>query len=269
MNYKRNKNFNNYFNASNQKNNEYGEFIFHFDKDLINKFNSLSKKLNVEYKVLFHTVWFILLSKLLGKDEINVSSIDVSTPVGNNYSSTDINLKCDKVQTFSDLLLNVDCDKQSGVGFTSNSNRHLIFFCREGDYSPQEIEGFLNNELICSVIDLFTVKLTYNVEVYNNFYVSNLLNHLINIIDQLSIDPNIPLREVEIILELEKNNILKKFNGTKVMFSQDETLHFQFEEQVKKSPETKAVVFEENELTYQELNERANQLAYKLREKGV
>ncbi|PRS45971.1 non-ribosomal peptide synthetase, partial [Bacillus sp. LNXM10] len=42
-----------------------------------------------------------------------------------------------------------------------------------------------------------------------------------------------------------------------------------FEEQVKKSPETKAVVFEDNELTYQELNERANQLAYKLREKGV
>ncbi|WP_144668636.1 AMP-binding protein, partial [Bacillus altitudinis] len=43
----------------------------------------------------------------------------------------------------------------------------------------------------------------------------------------------------------------------------------QFEEQVKKSPETKAVVFEDNELTYQELNERANQLAYQLREKGV
>uniref|UniRef100_UPI0011A0D759 hypothetical protein n=1 Tax=Bacillus pumilus TaxID=1408 RepID=UPI0011A0D759 len=248
MNYKKKQNFNNYINASNQKNNEYGEFKFHFDKDMVNKINSLSKKLDVEYKVLFHTVWFLLLSKLLGKDEINVSSIDVSTPVGNNYSSTDINLKCNKVQTFSDLLLNVDCDKQLGVGFTSNSNWYLIFFCKEGDYSPQEIEGIPNNDLICSVIDLFTVKLTYNVEIYNNFYVSNLLNYLINIIDQLSINPNIPLREVEIVLELEKNNILTEFNGTKVIFSQDETLHFQFEEQVKKSPETKAVVFEENEL---------------------
>uniref|UniRef100_UPI00119EDA7B hypothetical protein n=1 Tax=Bacillus altitudinis TaxID=293387 RepID=UPI00119EDA7B len=247
MKYKKNQNFNSCINASNQINNEYGEFIFHFDKDMVNKFNSLSKKLDVEYKILFHTVWFILLSKLLEKDEVNVSSIDVSIPVGNNYSSTDINLKCDKIQTFSDLLLNVDCDKQSGRGFTSDSNRYLIFFCKEGEYSPQEIEGFPNNDLICSVIDLFTVKFTYNVEVYNNFYVSNLLNYLINIIDQLSIDPNIPLREIEIVLELEKNIILTEFNGTKVMFSQDETLTTQFEEQVKKSPETKAVVFEENE----------------------
>ena len=52
-------------------------------------------------------------------------------------------------------------------------------------------------------------------------------------------------------------------------YPRDKTIHELFEEQVERTPDNVAVVFEEQELTYRELNARANGLARVLREKGV
>ncbi|NJO94465.1 MAG: AMP-binding protein [Hydrococcus sp. RM1_1_31] len=58
-------------------------------------------------------------------------------------------------------------------------------------------------------------------------------------------------------------------NHTKTEYPQDKCIHVLFEEQVEKTPNAVAVVFEEQQLTYQELNERANQLAHYLQTLGV
>ncbi|PFJ11564.1 AMP-binding protein, partial [Bacillus cereus] len=58
------------------------------------------------------------------------------------------------------------------------------------------------------------------------------------------------------------------FNDTAVEYPVG-TIHELFEEQVKKTPNHIAVVFEEKQLTYEELNKKANKLARTLREKGV
>ena len=55
----------------------------------------------------------------------------------------------------------------------------------------------------------------------------------------------------------------------KAEYPGDRCVHELFEEQVAKTPEATAVVFEEDELSYAELNRRANQLAHYLRELGV
>ncbi len=62
--------------------------------------------------------------------------------------------------------------------------------------------------------------------------------------------------------------ILNKFNDTAVEYTVG-TIHELFEEQVKKTPNHIAVVFEEKQLTYEELNKKANKLARTLRGKGV
>ncbi len=67
----------------------------------------------------------------------------------------------------------------------------------------------------------------------------------------------------------EKNKILYDFNNTKVDYSKDKTISQLFEEQVEKTPDNIAVVFENQQLTYRELNERSNSLAYYLRNKGI
>lgn len=67
----------------------------------------------------------------------------------------------------------------------------------------------------------------------------------------------------------EKQKLLKSWNDTKVDYPQNPCVHELFEEQVKKTPDAVAVIFEDQAITYSELNTKANQLAHYLRSKGV
>ncbi|MDM8557378.1 AMP-binding protein [Candidatus Parabeggiatoa sp. HSG14] len=67
----------------------------------------------------------------------------------------------------------------------------------------------------------------------------------------------------------EYQKILFEFNDTATDYPRDKTIVDLFEEQVDKTPNTIAIVFENQQLTYQELNTRANQLAHYLQSVGV
>ena len=71
---------------------------------------------------------------------------------------------------------------------------------------------------------------------------------------------------IDFLTKEEKHQLLVEFNNTEVDYPKDKTIIDLFEEQVKKTPNNIAVVFEETELTYEELNEKSNQLANYLRE---
>ena len=60
-----------------------------------------------------------------------------------------------------------------------------------------------------------------------------------------------------------------EWNQTEVAYPKDRCLHELFEEQVERTPDAVAVAFEDEQLTYRELNERANQLAHHLQKLGV
>ncbi|MBO0377129.1 AMP-binding protein, partial [Staphylococcus warneri] len=74
---------------------------------------------------------------------------------------------------------------------------------------------------------------------------------------------------IEITTEAEKDLILNHFNNTKELITKNETVIETFEKQVKATPENIALIFEEQKLTYRELNEKANQLAHYLRDLGI
>lgn len=67
----------------------------------------------------------------------------------------------------------------------------------------------------------------------------------------------------------ERNQCSVEWNDTLTDFRADRCVHHLFEEQVERSPDDIAVIFGEEQLTYQELNQRANQLAYHLQTLGV
>ncbi len=71
------------------------------------------------------------------------------------------------------------------------------------------------------------------------------------------------------IEETVKHQLLVEFNNTEVDYPTDKTVIDLFEKQAEESPKAVAVIFEEKQLTYKELNERSNQLAHYLRSKGV
>src|SRR5690606_6045729 len=96
-----------------------------------------------------------------------------------------------------------------------------------------------------------------------------MLDHLDNLIGQFSSTINIPLNSITFLSESEKHELLSTFNDTFFSYPKDKTIVSLFEDQVVRTPDAVAVVFEGVELTYRELNERSNQLAHYLREQYV
>ena len=77
------------------------------------------------------------------------------------------------------------------------------------------------------------------------------------------------LWRIEMLSEQERRQQLVEWNRTGVAFPRERCLHQLFEGQVERTPDAVALVFEEEHLTYRELNERANQLAHHLQALGV
>jgi amino acid adenylation domain-containing protein len=77
------------------------------------------------------------------------------------------------------------------------------------------------------------------------------------------------VRELPLLGEPGRRQVVEVFNTTRVEYPRDRLIHELFEEQVRRSPQALAVVYEDQHLTYEELNGRANQLAHCLRQRGI
>ena len=82
-------------------------------------------------------------------------------------------------------------------------------------------------------------------------------------------NPESSIRELPLLSEAERNELIVEWNATQSEYPRDRCVHELFEEQVEKTPDAVAVVYEDATLSYGELNRRANQLAHHLRELGV
>ena len=92
---------------------------------------------------------------------------------------------------------------------------------------------------------------------------------ILHIINQILENNEINLKDIEIVTPDEKKKLLYTFNNTKMDYPKDKTISQLFEEQVEKTPDNIAVVFGDQQLTYRELNERANSLANYLRNNKI
>ena len=89
---------------------------------------------------------------------------------------------------------------------------------------------------------------------------------LASLVTALETAPDTAVHTLEILPEEGREQVLYEWNETRAEFPSGKCV---FEEQVRRSPEAAAVAFEEEELSYGELNARANRLAHYLRELGV
>ncbi|PHM61079.1 non-ribosomal peptide synthetase [Xenorhabdus ishibashii] len=86
---------------------------------------------------------------------------------------------------------------------------------------------------------------------------------------EMSSPAQIKIANLPILPDIERQQVLMDFNTTQVEFPQDILIHQLFEAQVRRTPDATAVVFEEQSLSYDELNKRANRLAHHLVALGV
>lgn len=149
----------------------------------------------------------------------------------------------------------------------------LIYGQGSYGFTVHDIEEFEQTSYDFNVIIIPGKKLVfrfnYNAKVYQRVFVKRIGVHLERIAESIISNPDIPINELDILSNEEKKQILQEFNDTNSPYSNDKTIHEMFEEQVEKTPKNIAVVFNGNSLNYEELNNKSNQLARMLREKGV
>jgi amino acid adenylation domain len=114
-----------------------------------------------------------------------------------------------------------------------------------------------------------SVSVTFSPDTFRKDFVQRMLGHFLQILEIVTINPDVELREIDILTPGEREQLLIKWNNTQTEYPADKCIHQLFEEQAKRTPNAIAVVYENESLTYQELNNRGNQLAHHLQKLGV
>ncbi|WP_028595935.1 non-ribosomal peptide synthetase [Paenibacillus assamensis] len=113
------------------------------------------------------------------------------------------------------------------------------------------------------------IELAYNVERFDQEMISQMSSHYINIILEIMNNSQKAVAQVDVLTKKEKEQLLYHFNDSNAEYEKHKTLHQLFEESVKKHASAIAVTHQDNCLTYEELNQKANQLASVLSDKGI
>jgi amino acid adenylation domain-containing protein/non-ribosomal peptide synthase protein (TIGR01720 family)/FkbM family methyltransferase len=123
--------------------------------------------------------------------------------------------------------------------------------------------------LVISVGTRFSLRFIYDRVRYDADTIRRMLGHLKTILLSMIEHPAQRLSYLPMLTEPERRQMLSEWNETSTRYEQHRCLHELFEVQVEQSPGAVAVVSEEEQLTYGELNEQANQLAHLLKAAGV
>ena len=108
----------------------------------------------------------------------------------------------------------------------------------------------------------------FNPGVFEQDTISALANHFICFLQSIAAQPDKPLASTSLLSDAERHKILVEWNDTAAPIP-DTSIHELFEAQANKTPDAIALVFEDQQITYRELNHRADLLAHKLHELGV
>ncbi|WP_327381583.1 non-ribosomal peptide synthetase [Streptomyces sp. NBC_01207] len=111
--------------------------------------------------------------------------------------------------------------------------------------------------------------LLYSTDLFEAPTMQRLAGHFENLLTSVITDPTAALSDLDILSEAEKHQLVVEWNDTAADFPHDRCIHELVEAQASEQPDAPAVIFGDQELTYAQLNAKANQLAHHLRTLGV
>jgi tyrocidine synthetase III len=166
---------------------------------------------------------------------------------------------------------------------TLKSLFNTVFIVQNMDLGDIEIPGLVFKERLwefkISKFDLtlgavehedgLEFEFEYSTRLFKKSTADRIANHYIFILKQIIENQDKKLADFKIVTPEEEEQILYQFNNTQKDYPLDKTIQMVLEEQVKKTPDQIALVYEDQELTYNQLNKRTNQLARLIRKKGV
>lgn len=270
--------------------------------------NEMAFKYEVTFYHLLLTVVIIFLSKICDQEDIILGTpvgarrhADLENIIGMFVNTLVLYFPINKDAKFSELLSSVreqcllDFENQdypfddlvNKLGAQRAINRNPLFdfmFSYHGEEETiEETKDFFiraypfkNRTAKFDLMLVANIKkegihfsFEYKKELFERRKIDRLNKCLETIISDILSSPDKKIKEIEIMPEVEKREILVGLHENLSGYLQDATIHELFEKQVKEEPDHAALVFQDKSLSYRELNRSSLQMAQLLRERGV
>jgi amino acid adenylation domain-containing protein len=134
---------------------------------------------------------------------------------------------------------------------------------------PQQEGQFDLGLLIIEVENVLPGTLKYNTDIFDKTTSHQLVKHYLRLLAAIVANPNQPISSYQLLFYEELQCLLVEWNQTQMDYPRHLCAHQLFEAQVERTPDSIAVIFDDQSLTYRQLNQRANQLAHHLRSLGI
>ncbi|MEG4227988.1 amino acid adenylation domain-containing protein [Microcoleus sp. N9_B2] len=270
--------------------------------DLLNRLEAIAQKHQSDISTFLLTCWQILIWRLTRQPNLIVGV----TGNGRKYEelehslgllSTYLPLHCDLQDEFSfaevwrQVELNLKDIHTWQEYFTweetleSDKSNAFLPICFECETEPEKygesgVSFFLDRQDAC--LEPFKLKLSclsrgnclitdfcYDPALFEAEDIKRLSKHFQALLESAVKSPQIPISQLNILSDRDRHQLLIDFNQTQKDYPTDKCVHQLFEEQAERTPDSIAVVFESEQITYRELNDRTNQLAHHLQNLGV
>ena len=109
----------------------------------------------------------------------------------------------------------------------------------------------------------------YRTDLFESATIRRMVGHFQTLLEAIVANPQVPIANLPLLTPQEQKQLLLDWNNTTIQYPQYNCIHQLIEQQVERTPNAVAVVYENQQLTYQELNNQANQIAHYLRSLGV
>src|SRR5581483_4186962 len=112
-------------------------------------------------------------------------------------------------------------------------------------------------------------RLEYNTDLFDAVTVKRMLRHYQALLEAAVANPEMPVAELPLLSSDERQQLVREWNSTEFDYPRHLCLHELFEQQAERSPDAIACMHGDQQLSYGELNRRANQLAHYLKQRGM
>ncbi|WP_332914715.1 condensation domain-containing protein, partial [Algoriphagus boritolerans] len=285
---------------------EGGLYSFSLERELFDRIQGFCKEIGSTPYMLLYAAFSALLGKIAQTDDVVVSTTssgrnlpETEDMIGMFVNTLAIRTKIDSIQSFEKfleaskqlLLTSFEHDsypyEELIAGLRSrqlgdNAVRVMFTMMKEhelyhslGESSIKMVGGGESSQAKFDLtfsgtenVESIDFEIEYAAELFSGESIKRLADRFINLLSYALETPECTLGALPVLLEDEEKQ-LKSWNNTDMEVPKATLIHELFEQKVCEYPDKTALVFKEEELSYSELNQKANRLAHYLRSCGI
>jgi surfactin family lipopeptide synthetase A len=247
----------------------YASYSCQIELETISQLKHFTQSENSAISTTLLAIFQVLLYRYTNQNDLAVvSGLQLNHPVIiRNNLAENLSFKIFLNQVNRTVLEAIACQDYPLETILSETNLRVGFVWQEFNYIEQP-----GLDLTLALSERETsvcCNFHYDGDLFEAATIERMAGHWQNLITQIITTPDRAIAQLSLLTEAEKHQILVEWNDTQVNYPQDKCIHQLIESQAAQTPGAIALVFEEQQLTYRELNRQAEGLAAHLQNLGV